>query len=145
MRFRYTKLTNLFKSVRKQNFTSNPFRICMRWSQVLVGTTKFRWNHCLHYFASEDVTIVFFAPVFICNSENGQKPFPSHFDSPNSVWLAHKASAYSDSVWRLLVGLNGKLRIGQNSNCQLRKCMFFYWWLTSADRCENGMKRKLHA
>ena len=30
MRFRYTKLTNLFKSVRKQNFTSNPFRLCMR-------------------------------------------------------------------------------------------------------------------
>ena len=29
IRVSYTKLTNLFKSVRKQNSTSNPFRLCM--------------------------------------------------------------------------------------------------------------------
>ena len=34
----YSKLTNLFKSERKQNSTSNPFRLCMHRSQVLVGT-----------------------------------------------------------------------------------------------------------
>ena len=75
MRFRYTKLTNLFKSVRKQNFTSNPFRLCMRWSQVLVGTTEFRWNHCLHYFASKDVTIVFLHQYLFVT----QKMAKSHF------------------------------------------------------------------
>ena len=47
----YTKLTNLFKSVRKQNFTSNPFRLHMHWSQVLVETIEFRWNHCSHDYA----------------------------------------------------------------------------------------------
>ena len=63
----------------------------------------------------------------------------------HSVWLAHKVNGYSDSMWELLVGLNGKLRIGQNSNRQLRKCMIFYWWLTSADIYENGLKLKVHA
>ena len=37
-RVSYTKLTNLFKSVRKQNSTSNPFWLCMLWSQVLIGS-----------------------------------------------------------------------------------------------------------
>ena len=34
----YTKQINLFKSVRKQNSTWNPFRLCMHQSQVLVRT-----------------------------------------------------------------------------------------------------------
>ena len=38
---------------------------CMRWSQVLVGTIEFRWNHCLHCFASEDVTIVFCTSIYL--------------------------------------------------------------------------------
>ena len=75
-----TILTNLFKSVRKQNSISNPFRLCMDRSQV---------------------------PKIYC------------------VWLAYRASAYSDSVWGFWLRLNGKLRIGQNSNCQLRNYMFF--------------------
>ena len=51
VRVSYTKLTNLFKSVRKQNSTSNPFQLCVQWSQVLIGTIKFQWNHYSHYFA----------------------------------------------------------------------------------------------
>ena len=151
MGFRYTKLTNLFKSVRKQNFTSNPFRLCMCWSHILVGTFEFRWNHWVHYFASEEVTIVLAThcmskTVFKCNSEMAK----SHFRvivtiQIHSVWLAHKVNGYSDSMWELLVGLHGKLRIGQNSNRQLRKCMIFYWWLTSTDIYENGLKLKVHA
>ena len=78
--FSKTILTNLFKSVRKQNSISNPFRLCMHWSQV---------------------------PKIYC------------------VWLAYRASTYSDSVWGFWLRLNGKLRIGQNSNCQLRNYMFF--------------------
>ena len=52
-----TKLMNLFKSVRKQNATSNPFQLCMHWSQVLVGTIEFMWNHYSHYFSKKDMKI----------------------------------------------------------------------------------------
>ena len=38
IRVSYTKLTNPFKSVRRQNSTSNPFQLCVHWCQVLVGT-----------------------------------------------------------------------------------------------------------
>ena len=34
----YTKLTNLYKSVRKQNSTLNPFRLSVHQSQVWVET-----------------------------------------------------------------------------------------------------------
>ena len=69
----YTKLMNLFKSVRKQNSTSNPFRLCMHWSQggiiahivLLRRTWKF---HCFSW------------TVF--DSENGLNPFLSHCDDP---------------------------------------------------------------
>ena len=53
----YTKLTNFFKSLRTQNSTSNPFWLCMHWSQVFVGTIEFWWSQCSHYFALEDVKI----------------------------------------------------------------------------------------
>ena len=51
IRLSYTKLTNLFKSVRRQNSISNPLQLCVHWSRVLVGTIEFWWNHCWHYFA----------------------------------------------------------------------------------------------
>ena len=51
IRVSYTKLMNLLKSVRKQNSTSNPFWLCMHWSQLLVGTMEFWWIYCSHYFA----------------------------------------------------------------------------------------------
>ena len=51
VRVSFTKLTNPLKSVRRQNSTSNPFLLCMHWSQVLVGTIEFWWNHRSHYFA----------------------------------------------------------------------------------------------
>ena len=81
----YRKLLNLFKSVRKQNSTSNPFWLWIHWSQVLVGTIEFRWNHCSHYFAQEDLTI-FFSKLLLqtglFNSENSLRPFQSHCDNP---------------------------------------------------------------
>ena len=48
---------NLYKSVRKQNSTSNPFQLCVHQSQVLVETIEYRWNNFSHYFALEGVTI----------------------------------------------------------------------------------------
>ena len=42
------------------------------------------------------------------------------------IWLVHKASAYSDSVWGLWLRLDGKLRISQN--CQLRNYIFVLLW-----------------
>ena len=39
------------------------------------------------------------------------------------VWLVHKAG----SVWGLWLGLNKKLRIGQNSNFPLKNYMFFFF------------------
>ena len=42
----------------------------------------------------------------------------------HSVWLTHKACVYFDSVWGCWLRPNVKLRIGQNSNCQLRNYMF---------------------
>ena len=47
----YTKLTNLFKSVRKHSSTSNSFPLCMHWYQLLTKRIESRWNHCSHYFA----------------------------------------------------------------------------------------------
>ena len=35
---------------RKQNSTSRPFRLCIHWSQLLVATIEFAWNHCSCYF-----------------------------------------------------------------------------------------------
>ena len=72
----YPKLTNLLKSARKQNSTSNPFQLCVHQSQVLIGTIKYRWNHFSHYFALEGVKI--FSPSHcirwtVFNSENGLK------------------------------------------------------------------------
>ena len=81
----YTKLINLFKRARKQNFTLNPFWLCVHWSQVLVGTIEFRWNHYSHYFALENMTIFLPTHCFrwtVFNSENGLRPFPSHCDDP---------------------------------------------------------------
>ena len=83
--FSYPKLTNLFKSVRQQNSISNPFRLCVHQSQVLVGTIECRWNHFSHCFALEGVTIFSPSHCFswtVCNSENGLKPFVSHCDNP---------------------------------------------------------------
>ena len=45
------------QNCKETEFHLNPFRLCMRWFQVLVGTIESRWNHWLHHFASEDVTI----------------------------------------------------------------------------------------
>ena len=45
----YIKQMNLFKTVRKQNSTQNPFRLCTHWSQVLVVTIEFRRSHCSYY------------------------------------------------------------------------------------------------
>ena len=81
----YTKLTNLYKSVRKQNSTSNPFRLCVHQSQVLVETVEYRWNNFTHYFTLEGVTIFSPSHCFswtVFNSENGLQPFVSHCDNP---------------------------------------------------------------
>ena len=53
----YWELTNLFKLERKQNSTSNPFRLCLHSSQLLVGTIEFTWNHCSCYFTYKDATL----------------------------------------------------------------------------------------
>ena len=71
------KLTNLFQSVRKQNSTSNPFRLSMHQSQVLVETIEYRWNNCSHYFALEGAIIFSPSHCFswtVFNSENVLKP-----------------------------------------------------------------------
>ena len=41
IRVSYTKLMNHFKSVRRQNSTSNPFGLCVHWFQVMVGRLNF--------------------------------------------------------------------------------------------------------
>ena len=46
----YPELTNLFKGERKQNSTSSPVWLCIHWSQLLVGTVEFAWNHRSCYF-----------------------------------------------------------------------------------------------
>ena len=87
----YTKLMNLFKSVRKQNSTSNPFQLCVHQSQVLVGTIKYRWKHFLRYFALEGATIFSLSHCFswtVFNSENGLKPFVSHCHNPKFTLFA---------------------------------------------------------
>ena len=81
----YTKLTNLFRRVREQDSTSNPFGLCMHQSWVLVGTIEFRWNCIYHYFPQENVTI--FLPSHylswsVFNSEYDLKPFACHCDNP---------------------------------------------------------------
>ena len=71
----YTKLMNMFRIPPQILFRF----ICMHWSQVLVWTTEFRWNHCSHYFAQNDVTICLRSHCFswtVFNSENGLKPTP---------------------------------------------------------------------
>ena len=81
----YPKVTNLFKSVRKQNSTSNPFRLCAHQSQVLVRTIDYRWKHLSHYFVLEGVKIFLPSHCFswtVFNSENGLKPFVSHCHNP---------------------------------------------------------------
>ena len=55
----YPELKNLFKGDRKQNSTSNLFRLCIQWSQLLAGAIEFTWNHCSFYVTQEDAT--FFA------------------------------------------------------------------------------------
>ena len=40
----------VIKGERKQDSTSSPFRLCIHWSQLLVGTIEFAWNHCSCYF-----------------------------------------------------------------------------------------------
>ena len=80
----YPELKNLFKGDRKQNSTSNLFRLCIQWSQLLAGAIEFTWNHCSfmllrrmrHFLPSH----CFSWTVF--NSENGLKSFPNHCDNP---------------------------------------------------------------
>ena len=45
IRVSYTKLMNLFKSVRKTEFHIKSIWLCMHWSKLLIGTIKFQWNH----------------------------------------------------------------------------------------------------
>ena len=125
----YPKLMNLLKSVKKQNSTSNPFRLCVHQSRVLVGTIEYRWNHFSHYFALEGVKI--FSPSHcigwtVFNSENGLRTICESSSQSKilSVCLAHKASTYYYSVWGLWVRFNGNLRIGQGLHCQLRNYTF---------------------
>ena len=99
--------------------------LCASAWQVLVGTIEYRWNNFSHYFALEGATIFSPSHCFswtVFNSEYGLKHSKIH-----SVWLAHKASTYSYSGWGLWLGLNGKLRIGQDPHCQRRNYTFFNW------------------
>ena len=112
----YTKLMNLFRIPPQILFRF----ICMHWSQVLVGTTEFRWNHCSHYFAQKDVTICLRSHCFswtVFNSENGLKPTPFE----QRTRLAHILILCED-FW---LGRNGNRGIGQNVNCQLRNYIIF--------------------
>ena len=88
----YTKLTNLYKSVRKQNSILNPFRLSVHQSQVWVETIEYRWNNFSHYFALEGVTIFSPSHCFswtVFNSENGLQPFVSHCDNPKCTPFDH--------------------------------------------------------
>ena len=58
MGFRYTKLTNLFKSVRKQNSPQILFGFVYSGPKSWLGQLNSGGIIEFHYFASEEVTIV---------------------------------------------------------------------------------------
>lgn len=138
---------NLFKSVRKQNSTSNPFWLCMHWFQVLVGTIEFRWNYCSHYFAQEDMKIFLPSHCFswtVFDSENGLNPFLSNCDDPKfttfdqlvHIRLAHILILCGGSGW----GLMESWELVKIQTVSWEITSLFYSELRSADRSKNRLK-----
>ena len=74
----YTKLTNLFKSLRKQNSTSNPSSFVCIGPKYCLGQLNLG-GMIAHIILHRNYQVIASGGLF--NSENGLRPFVSHCDN----------------------------------------------------------------